>query len=114
MGIERALLVLEQVEKEWPSTSPDVFIVCASPEAFDGTLQLAREVRQAGISAVMDLDGKSMKAQLRQADKSGAARALLLGPDEVAKGVVQVRDLKGSQQIEVSRMELIRHLKGDA
>ncbi|HEY0865938.1 MAG TPA: histidine--tRNA ligase [Fimbriimonas sp.] len=101
IGIERALLVLESLEHPYVAPHVDVFVVLATPEAEAACFRLARELRDAGVSVIQDLDAKSMKSQLRQADRVGARTALILGSDELAKGTVTVRNLKTSEQSEV-------------
>jgi len=64
--------------------------------------ELARNLRHAGISCQLDLDGKSMKSQLKAADKCGAKYALLIGDDELASGEVTVKNLSSSEQSKVA------------
>ena len=102
MGVERALIVMaaENIEPEMPR--PRAFIVQATPAAASACRQLARRLRSEGIAGEVDIDEKSMKSQFRQADKSGAHFALIIGDDELAKGVIQIRDLVSGTQSEVS------------
>jgi histidyl-tRNA synthetase len=53
------------------------------------------ELRRAGISAERAFDGRSMKSQMKSADKSGAAFVCIIGDDEAAAGTVTIRDLRG-------------------
>jgi histidyl-tRNA synthetase len=106
MGIERAMIVLETVESDFRPDRRDVFIVQAGPEAAETARRLARELRAKGFSCLIDLDGRSMKSQMRQADRSGAELALIVGGEELARGTAQLRDLKSSAQLEVRLDEL--------
>jgi histidyl-tRNA synthetase len=59
---------------------------------------------------LVDLDHRSLKSQLRQADKSGARFALVIGPEELAKGTVQVRNLQEGSQVELPTSQAIKLL----
>ncbi len=94
IGIERLLLACD-AEGVFASDPPlpDAFVVdvTGGAEARD----LCAELRRAGLGAVRAYDGRSLKAQLKQADRSGARLALIVGPEEVAGAVVTVRPLRG-------------------
>jgi histidyl-tRNA synthetase len=110
MGIERALMVLEEEGLAIPVEGVDVYLVLAGPEAAVRGRELVRTLRESGISVVLDLEVRSLKAQLRQADRSGARHALILGEDELAKGTVQVRHLASGEQGEEAMDGLAKRL----
>jgi histidyl-tRNA synthetase len=103
MGIERILLVSEE-----PATTkgPGAFVVVTDPALRRDAAVLLSELRHAGLSAEADLRGGSVKSQLRRADKVGALTAIILGPAEVERAVVQLKDLRAGQQTEVPRDEM--------
>jgi len=69
---------------------------------------LAEELRRAGVGAERSFDNRSLRAQLRQADKSGARLALIVGREELDSGSVRLKDLRGEQAEEqVSRAEVV-------
>jgi len=89
-GIERVLLACaaERVAGlEGPGL--DVFVVDVT--GGDAARDLTSELRRAGVAADRAFDGRSLKSQLKQADRSGARLACIVGPDEEASGVVTVR-----------------------
>ena len=88
----------------------DVFIIDVT--GGDEASVLADQLRAAGISSDRAYDKRSMKAQFRAADKSGAALALIVGEDELAADQVTVRTLQGDdrEQISASRSTLIDEL----
>lgn len=106
MGIERALIAMEAEGVEVPEQKPDVFVVSASPDIMAYARHLAKELREQGFSCIVDHDGKSMKSQLRQADRSGAAFAIILGEVEIARDIATLRDLGNGIQAEVDRPRL--------
>ena len=110
-GIERVLLHLDAEERfPVPPPSVDVFVV----DATDGThaRDLSEQLRDAGLSVDRAFDGRSMKAQMKAANRSGATAAVIVGADEVAAGTVTVRDLRsGAGQSTIDRSEVAAHLR---
>jgi histidyl-tRNA synthetase len=102
IGLERLLLVMSEDER---GLRPDVFVVVADASLRKEGALLLKELRSAGLSADADLRGQSVKSQLRRADKSGAPLAMILGPSEVERSVVQLKDLKAGEQTEAPRAE---------
>ena len=107
------LIVLEEEAVAWEASGPTVYIVQASEDAGDACLELARELRRAGISTLTDLEARKMAAQLKQADKSGAKFAVILGSEEMSKGQVILRYLASSGQVEVPRSEIASKILAD-
>ncbi len=96
MGVERLLLVLEAAGKLPEPPVPTAFVAYSGEEK--AAFSLVRALRAAGVVVLTDIDGKSLKSQLRQADKSGARFVLLLGEEEVAAGTVTVKDMATGEQ----------------
>ncbi len=110
LGVDRILLACD-AEGVFPGpvTTPDVFIVDLT--GGQQATVLADELRNAGIAADRGFDGRSLKAQMKVADRSSAALALIIGEDELASGAVTVRDMRGdSGQTQVPRTDLIGEL----
>ncbi len=74
-------------------------------------LELAATLRGAGIAAEVQLEPRKLAKQFQYADRAGVRFVLVLGPDEIAKGTVTVKDLRKQQQFEVPRAELVRTLQ---
>jgi histidyl-tRNA synthetase len=104
MGVERLALLLGNRDDAAPR--PDLFIATLGSEADGFGFRLLTRLQRQGIFAEMDYAGKSLKAQLRRADKLGARRVLILGGDELARGVAQLRDMAAGTQYEVFLNEL--------
>ena len=92
-GIERILLALDELE---PVPEADVF-VAAPPAQSARAFALVRELRGAGLRAELDLAGRSLKGQMKHADRLGAARAVIIDDD----GSAQVRDMSSGEQREL-------------
>lgn len=111
MGIERALIVMGLEPGAYRRNPLDVYVVAASPDQVPAAGALVRSLRSAGMSATWDLDKKTLKAQLKQADRLQAAFAAILGEEEAAARQISVRDMKSSEQHRVSDSEIISFLK---
>ena len=110
-GLERVLLALEQQDL-LPESPPaaDVFFIALGDAAAAVALPLLHELRQGGIRALMDYAGRSMKAQMKQANKSGARYAVILGEDELAQGTAVVRNMAESTQESYSLDDMVKRL----
>lgn len=98
MGIERLLMLLdsEGVQLPRPDTL-DVFVTYMG-QAKLAAFRLVEELRAAGIKADMDHCGRSLKAQFKFANKTGAPLTATLGEEELAQGVVKLRDMNTRQE----------------
>ena len=102
-GIERILIALEK-QNVIPTAQKklDAFIVTAGSSAEVFGFQLLNNLRQKNIAATMDFASRSMKAQMKQASKSGAKFALIIGDDEVNEKAVTLKNLETSAQEKIS------------
>ncbi len=98
IGMERLLLVLDALQHEAKPQVPLAFIVQASESAAQTARTIAREGRASGLAISLDLDRRSLKSQMRQADGSGATFAVIIGDDELVQQAVSVKNLKTSEQ----------------
>jgi histidyl-tRNA synthetase len=112
MGMERVVLLMQELGSTAPVEFPDVYFVMAGQNALARGLQLAEEVRTAVplLKVETDLGGGSFKAQFKRADKSGAHVAVVIGDDEVVRGEASVKPLRGGEQTTVPFSALAAHL----
>ena len=94
-GVERMLLAAAAQQAR---ASLDVFFVTLAPEARIPSVKLAAALREEGISADLDYGRRGMRAQFKQADRSGASFAVVLGEDELARGVCTLRDMASGEE----------------
>ena len=106
-GMER--LVLAMPEGPGAST-PDAFVVALGEAARPAAHVLARDLRHAGVVTLVDYDARSLRAQMKRADRSGARRVLILGDDEIARGEVTVKDMESGEQAAVARADVVRRM----
>lgn len=110
-GIERLLLALEGQGISLPVSKPPlVWLMHHGPAALEANLILLRELRLAGLRADMDITGRAIKAQFKLADREGASYSLTTGEDELAKGVLMLKNFATKEQVAVARAEITREL----
>ena len=112
MGLERIILALEKQgllksEKE----AIDVFAVVPDEGGTADAFKAVMTLREAGYSCDMNQIGRSMKAQMKQADRTGARFALIFGEEERSRGAVTVRNMADSSQEEIKRSEIVSYMK---
>lgn len=112
-GIERLILEMQKNEVQVPEPpKPDVFLVHRAEGAAPVVTKVAGGLRREGIAVVVGETGRSMKSQFRSADASGARVAVVLGEDEIARGVAVVKDLRGGgEQREVPLSDLAQAVR---
>ncbi len=111
LGVDRTLLALSQGEGEPPARARvQVFLVTIDRSLAPDALHIATALRRAGVATDLAFDGRSPKAQFKVADRSGARWVVVLGPDEVKRGVVTVKDLDSGEQREVERDRVVEEL----
>lgn len=111
-GLERLLLALEsQSLLPEKNRSVDAYVVALGETAQAEGFKLLNSLRQQGLSAAMDFAGRSMKAQMKQANKLGAKYSVILGEDEIAEGVVMLRSMEDSSQEKVPMNQVAEKIK---
>ncbi|MGI8791793.1 MAG: histidine--tRNA ligase [Acidimicrobiales bacterium] len=111
LGIDRILLACD-AEGVFASPAAGIQVFVVDVTGGKVSLQLTDELRTAGIGAERAFGGRSMKAQMKVADRSGARLALIIGDDELAANKVSLRDLrtKGEQEL-IDRSTLVDELR---
>jgi len=104
-GIERILLALDE---EGEPARRDAFVAIADPEQRQRATAVARELRHAGLSVEVDLAGRSLKSQLKHANRIGARQVLILDAD----GSAQLRDMESGEQRPADTGKLVDEMTG--
>jgi len=106
-GIERVLLTCD-AEGVFPVAEPHADVYVVDTAGGDTARDLSVELRRAGIAAERAFDGRSMKSQMKSADRSGASFVLIVGSDELADGTVTVRHMNGDhEQVRIDRAAVV-------
>ncbi len=101
LGLERILLELRNRDLVPPAPSvTDVYVANIGEEARTDAFVFTQKLRAQGVRAESDLCGRSLKAQFKYADKLGAGYVALVGGDELARGVVKLRNLSTREETE--------------
>ena len=98
LGMERLVMLVPPVPVD---SRCEVFLAPLVPEARDLALRLQRQLRKAGVSVLMDHEGRGLKSQMKRADKLGARFVAIMGENELAQARWTVRDMKSGGQEEV-------------
>jgi histidyl-tRNA synthetase len=102
VGMERLTLLLEQINGPQADAGSDLFIVALGEAARNRAFLLTQEGRRNGLAVLMDPAGRSMKAQMKQADKFQASYVLIMGEEELTKGIAILRDMASKAQVELA------------
>jgi histidyl-tRNA synthetase len=100
MGLERLVALLEDLALAQPAKMPHAYLIAMGAAPEQACLALAERLRDEvpGIRLQTNAGGGSFKAQFKRADRSGARYALVLGEDELARGQIAVKDLRGQAE----------------
>ncbi len=113
MGVTRLILAME-ASGALPTASnkPLLYIAPLGAEAVRRAMKIVAELRERGVYAECDIVGRSLKAQMKYADKIGARYTLLLGESELESGVANLKDMENSTQREIRIDDVISEISG--
>ena len=110
-GIERMIISMEKQKVSWPKKQDlDVFVVKIDEKNNIMAFQLLQDIRKAGISADLDYAGKSLKSQMRTANKYHVKYTVILGEEELGRNMVTLRNMETKEQKEIKINNLIDEL----
>ena len=110
-GIERMIITMEKQKVSWPEKkSLDVFVVKTNEKDNSLAFTLLQKIRKSGLFADMDYSGKSLKSQMRIANKYGAKYTLIIGEEELSRNMIILRNMETKEQKEIKIDNLIDEL----
>lgn len=109
-GMERLAMLLPQREP----ARPDFYLAVLQPEDREKGFALLQSLRDAGRTGEMGFASRSMKSAMRQAGKSAARYALILGPDEAARNEVMMKNMDSGEQTPVAFADVFGQITGNA
>jgi histidyl-tRNA synthetase len=109
IGIERMILLLREQHAQ-AADAPDAYVVHAGEAAGRLARRAAEQLRDAGLRVVVHAGSASFKSQMKRADATGAAYALIVGEEEAARNSVAVKPLRGGEQFEVPQADVAARL----
>jgi histidyl-tRNA synthetase len=110
-GIERMIITMEKQKVSWPKKQDlDVFVVNTNEKDNSLAFILLQKIRKSGLFADLDYSGKSLKSQMRAANKYGAKYTLIIGEEELSRNMVTLRNMETKEQKEIKIDNLIDEL----
>jgi len=106
-GMERILLSMDIGKDDAKENT--VYFINLVESASGQALFIANELRELGCYVIMDTLRRSLKAQLRDANRIGAVKAVIIGEDELKNKTVQIKDLSSGEQEEIVMNDLVKH-----
>ena len=106
-GIERILLLLKKKNSKIPKPFPDIYFICLEKKGIPASLIIAKRLRLKGFKIVSDTLRRSMKAQMRDANKIGAHFVLILGASELQNKVITLKNLKNGEQKKIKQDDVV-------
>jgi len=111
-GMERLFVVLSDAGYVFPEVSaPDVFLVAIGNEAENWAFRKAQSLRKNDIRVAFDLKGRSMKAQMREADRSRAPLVVIVGDQELVSESVNLKNMAEGTQETIPELDLMHRIK---
>lgn len=102
MGLERLQLVMEAQDCPFPEAEkPDLFIVALGDSATMKAVEIAKDMRAEGFSVLYDLNQRSVRAQMKYANKMGAKFNVVIGDDEVLSGKAKLKDMETGEETDI-------------
>ena len=103
MGIERLMLLMEAQGCEFPEAEkPDLFIVALGEKATLKAVEIAKDMREEGFSALLDLNQRSVRAQMKYADKLSAKFNVVIGDNEVEAKTAKLKNMQTGEETEIN------------
>lgn len=103
IGIERLMLLMEAQGCEFPEAEkPDLFIVALGEKATLKAVEIAKDMREEGFSALLDLNQRSVRAQMKYADKLGAKFNVVVGDNEVEAKTAKLKNMQTGEETEIN------------
>ena len=107
-GVERIMMLLGE---NYPKNNPDVYIAWLGENTSETALKIAESLRNNDIKVYIDYSEKGMKSHMKKADKLSVRYCIILGEDELNKGIVLLKDFSTREQKEVKIEEILNYIK---
>ena len=107
-GVERIMMLLGE---NYPKNNPDVYIAWLGENTSETALKIAESLRDNDIKVYIDYSEKGMKSHMKKADKLSVRYCIILGEDELNKGIVLLKDFSTREQKEVKIEEIVNQIK---
>jgi len=111
LGFDRIILSLEAEQFVFPVQKTDVYIIPVNEETIGKSIELAQQLRKEGVITEVDLLRRGVGKSLKHANSKNSEKAIIIGPKELEKNSVTLRDMKTGDQQLIKIAEILLHLK---
>jgi len=109
-GMERLILALDEQDRLKITDKPLIFCVTMGEKARDKGFEIITRLRHQGLNAEMDLLQRSMRAQMRYANKNNADKVMIIGDQELDRSVVALKDMESGKQQDIALDKIVDEL----
>lgn len=103
MGLERLMMLMDAQNAPFPDASaPDLFVVALGDKATLKAVEIVKDMRAEGFTALMDLNQRSIRAQMKYADKLGAKFNIVIGDNEVENGTAKLKNMSTGEETDIA------------
>lgn len=103
MGLERLMMLMDAQNAPFPDASaPDLFVVALGDKATLKAVEIVKDMRAEGFTALMDLNQRSVRAQMKYADKLGAKFNIVIGDNEVENGTAKLKNMSTGEETDIA------------
>lgn len=103
MGLERLMMLMEAQNAPFPDANvPDLFVVALGDKATLKAVEIVKDMRAEGFTALMDLNQRSVRAQMKYADKLGAKFNIVIGDNEVENGTAKLKNMNTGEETDIA------------
>ena len=107
-GVERIMMLLD----DYPKNTPDVYIAWLGDTTIETAMNIAENLRKNDLKVHIDFSSKGMKSHMKKADKLAVKYCVILGEDELNKGVILLKNFETREQEEIKIKEILEKVKG--
>ena len=114
LGLERLILLLsknDELNKAYRSPRPQIFLAHLDEVSFERAFTLARDLRRNGIFAYLDFSGRTLKAQMRLANRLGSNFVSVIGDKEIRTGLFPIKKMVDGTQIVLPQEKISQHVR---
>jgi len=108
-GIERILLLINEENFKEHKPVPDIYLICLEKKGIPASLNIAKKLRLKGFNIVSDPIRRSMKAQMRDANKLRARYVLILGENELKDNTIIFKSLESGKQESIKQEKIVKY-----
>ena len=111
IGFDRTILALESENYCFPSPKTDIYIIPVNEDMIKQSIEIAQMLRKQGFITELDLLHRGVGKSLKHANSKNSENVIIVGPEELEKDAVTLRDMKTGDQQLVKRADILKHLK---